>query len=325
MEKKVKIGVLGCANIAKRFMIKAILDTGKFELIGIASRNLEKAEKFTDIFGSKAYGNYSDLIMDPDIEAIYMPLPTGLHYEWLLKCIEQGKHIFCEKSLVSSIEEAKEVIDKAKKNNIVIMENFMFRFHSQHEEIKSILTSGKIGELRSIRTSFGFPPFRDKDNIRYQRELGGGALLDAGGYTIQASRMFLNENIEVVGSTLHMDNNLDVDIWGSAYFRDDTGLTSHLNFGFDNYYQCNYELWGSKGKLVCHRSFTAGPGFRPTITIEVQDHAEKVTLSADNHFVNILHAFYEQITSQYNSDLLDDLYTQADLIHKIKSHARINK
>ncbi len=320
-----KIGVLGCANIAGRSVIPAIQQTEGLQLVAVASRSTEKAQQFAKKFNCEAIIGYDELVQRDDIDALYIPLPTGLHYEWIKKGLENNKHIICEKSLANNFQEVSEVVALAKEKKLVLMENFMFTYHSQHQFIFDLIQNGELGELRCFRSSFGFPPFRDKDNIRYQKALGGGALLDAGGYPIKASQLFLGNDLEVKGSFLHYDHQLGVDIYGGAFLTGKNGVFSEIAFGFDNYYQCNYEIWGSKGKVTAHRAFTAGPGFRPTVVLEQQNKRFEYVLDADNHFQNILNDFSLKISSTKDySSVYESLLSQARLLNQVRDHAKNN-
>jgi dTDP-3,4-didehydro-2,6-dideoxy-alpha-D-glucose 3-reductase len=143
-----------------------------------------------------------------------------------------------------------------------------------------------------MRSSFGFPLFPDKENIRYQAELGGGALFDAGAYPIKVSQLMLGEDLKVEGASLWKDPALGVDIWGGGFLKQRNGsLFSEIAFGFDHFYQCNIELWGSKGKLYTNRIFTARPDFTPKIIVETNDGSEAISVEPDHHFRNFLTNF----------------------------------
>jgi len=321
--KKINIGVLGCANIAQRFIIPTLKEMEEFNLFGIASRAKEKVDEFSKEFDTKAFYSYESLLDEKDLGAIYIPLPNSMHYEWINKALNKNLHVLVEKSMTCEFEEVKELNNLAKQKGLVLIENFQFRFHSQLQYIKELVDSGKIGELRNIRASFGFPPFADSDNIRYKKELGGGALLDAGAYPLKISQIFLGDDISVKSASLDTPKNKEVDIWGSAYMKQKNGnLTSQIAFGFDHFYQNNIELWGSKGKIYTNRIFTAAPGFEPTIEIETNDGKESVQLSSDHHFKNMLKHFYTQIITKEN---IEDEYkqniNQARLIRELKEKA----
>lgn len=316
---KLRIGVLGCANIAKRSVIPAIKSIDGYELVAIASRTLAKAEELANDFNCEAIKGYQTLLERKDIDVIYMPLPTGLHEEWVLKALEAGKHILIEKSLAMNYESAKTMVDLARQKGLLIMENFMFLYHGQHQFVKDLLAKGEIGEIRCFRSSFGFPPL-DKDNFRYNAELGGGALLDAAAYTVRASQLFLGNDIWVEGATL---NNLDaeVDLFGGAYLKSESGMFSEVAFGFDNFYQCNYEIWGSKGRITAQRAFTPGADFTPTITLEKQGESFDYKIDAENHFVNILNEFKRCVLEKGVEAKYEEILNQSRLLQELRDKA----
>lgn len=318
---KLKIGVLSCANIAKRSVIPAIQSISEFELIAIASRTEQKANEFSQLFNCEAVVGYQNLIYRKDIDCIYMPLPTGLHEEWVMKCLDAGKHILIEKSLAMNFESAQKMVQKAKEKGLLIMENFMFLYHGQHQFVKELINQGKIGEIRCFRSSFGFPPLPE-DNFRYNKELGGGALLDAAAYTIRASQLFLGEELTVKASSLNYMNS-EVDIFGGAYLKTKNGIFSEVAFGFDNFYQCNYEIWGSKGKITAHRAFTPGAEFKPIITLEQQGESFDYEVDAENHFVNILNEFKHCIIEKDLEKKYAEILNQSRLLQELKEKSTI--
>lgn len=318
---KLKIGVLSCANIAKRSVVPAILAIPELELVAIASRTEQKANEFAHAFNCEAVVGYQQLLDRKDIDAIYMPLPTGLHEEWVLKALEAGKHILIEKSLAMSFSSAQVMVKKAKEKGLLIMENFMFLYHGQHNFVKDLISQNKIGELRCFRSSFGFPPLAN-DNFRYNKTLGGGALLDAAAYTVRASQLFLGDDLMVAASTLN-DENTEVDIFGGAYLKSKSGAFSEVAFGFDNFYQCNYELWGSKGKITVHRAFTPGADFKPTITLEVQGEVFNYEVNAENHFVNILNEFKRCIFERDMESKYVEILNQSRLLQELRDKSKL--
>ena len=313
---KLNIGVLGCANIAKRSVIPAIKSINDFNLVAIASRTQAKADEFAQEFGCEAVEGYQNLLERKDIDAIYMPLPTGLHEEWVNKALEAGKHILIEKSLAMNYDSAHRMVDLAREKGLLIMENFMFLYHGQHQYVKDLIAKGEIGELRCFRSSFGFPPL-DEGNFRYSKELGGGALLDAAAYTVRASQLFLGNDLWVEAATL---NNIDanVDIYGGAYLKAANGMFSEVAFGFDNFYQCSYEIWGSKGKITAQRAFTPGVDFKPIITLEQQGEVFNYEVDAENHFVNILNEFKRCIIEKDVEKKYEEILNQSRLLQELK-------
>ena len=170
-----------------------------------------------------------------------------------------------------------------------------------------------------LRSCFGFPPFDDSKNIRYQKNLGGGALLDAGAYTIKISQIFLGRNIFVDSAFLDTPKSYSVDISGSATLKQNDGkLVSQIAFGFDHFYQNNLEVWGSQGKLSASRIFTAGPGIKAEVKIEKKAGIDSVNYFEDDHFDNMLNKFHKLIISrkQDDNEYLNNV-NQARLISEI--------
>lgn len=326
MNKLVRIGVISTASIAERLVIPAInAMKSNFVLAGIASRSNSKAEIFANKFRTKGYNSYDDLLSEDEIEAVYIPLPNSLHLEYVEKALNNNKNVLVEKSLGCSYEEVEFLTSIARSRGLVIVENFQFRFHPQINVIKEILLSGKIGEMRSLRASFGFPPFSDKNNIRYNELLGGGALLDAGAYTTKISQILLGTNLKVKASNLNFQPNYLVDIWGGAYLQDEkSGIFSELAFGFDNFYQCGIEIWGSKGRLTTNRLFTAPSEFIPEILVETSSGNEIIKAPSENHFEIMLLHFYNLIKTKDNLEIehIQNL-DQARLLNEIKDNAYV--
>lgn len=296
MSKQIKIGVVGCADIAQKALLPTLKTLKEFTVAGVASRTAAKADSFAKQFDTKAYYSYDELLNPTLVDAVYIPLPNSLHYSWVKTALVRGIHVLAEKSLACSLKEVKELNDLAKEQKLALVENFQFRFHKQLKVIKELLSEGKIGNLRCVRSSFGFPPFEDKENIRYQPNLGGGALLDAGAYPIKIAQEFLGENIKVNAAKLSFDHNKKIDIWGGGFIAQNTeDLFAEIAFGFDNFYQCNLELWGSKGKIYTNRIFTAPPGYKAEILVETGTSKETLIIEPDNHFHNMLLYFHQLI------------------------------
>ena len=321
MSDTLRIGVMGCANIAKNLVLPAMIKVENLELVAIASRSLEKARSFTEQFGGEPLGSYQALVDRDDIDLIYMPLPTGLHEEWVNKCLDAGKHLLVEKSLAIDLASAERMVAKARAKGLVMMENFMFRYHSQHQFVFKLLEDGELGEIRCIRASFGFPPLAS-DNFRYDPEMGGGALLDAGAYMAKLSHWFLGDSVEVKAANMHLSEDGSVDIHGTAYFSNADGVVSEVAWGFDNFYQCNYEIWGSTGKVTLTRSLTPRPDFSPSAIVEKQGECEEHKLEPDDHFRNIITEFCRAVRENNGEKHLREVLIQADLLEQIREKSK---
>ena len=310
---------MGCANVAERCMLPAIKALNNFELVAVASRSKEKAVSFANTFSCEPVVGYTNLIDRDDINAIYIPLPTGLHEEWIIKALQKGKHVLSEKSLATDYLSAQKIIDEAKSRQLLVMEDFMFQYHPQHAFAKQLIKEDEIGEINFFKSSFGFPP-RSKNDIRYNKDLGGGALLDAGGYVVKAAQMFLGSRLKLGGAFLKYDSQLEVDIYGGAIFKNDKDQIAHLSFSFDNFYQCSYEIWGSKGKITADRAFTPPPNFSPSILLEKHGHRQEFTITPDNHFIKILNEFYRSVAEKDFNRHWEDSLQQANLLDQIRKN-----
>jgi len=208
------------------------------------------------------------------------------------------------------------------------MESFQFRFHNQMGEISDIINNKSLGEIKFIRSSFCFPPFKDIDNIRYNNKLGGGALLDAGAYTIKVSAIILGDETEVIAAIAETDQIRNIDIGGGGLIVKKNGSAySEISFGFNHFYQCNLEIVFSSGKLTANRIFTAPPGFNSELIIESEGNAKEVKHISDNHFKKLINHFHDLIIFP---DKREDEYRQnlhqAELIQQFRNASRkINK
>lgn len=296
MMKKIRIGVLGCANIAHRSMIPALLSLpDKFELVAVASRTIEKASVFAQEFGCESIAPYEAMLERRDIEALYMPLPTGLHKEWINKAVTAGKHVYAEKSIAFSLSDALEMVQNARTHNVALMEGFMFQYHFQNLKVKKMLENGAVGDIRYFTGSFGFPPFPDADNFRYDKGIGGGAIFDACGYPVRAAFFLLGDSLKVQGASVYYDTLHNSSLYGSAFLRGENGIGASISFGFDNYYQCNYQIWGNKGKLTANKAYTPKVDQATTLTWEHDYQSEIIECAPDNHFANAMTEFHRII------------------------------
>lgn len=216
MSKKVRWGVLGVANIAVKKVIPAMHFCELAEITAIASRDLGKAQQAAESLRlPKAYGSYEELLADPDIDAIYNPLPNHLHVPWSIKAAEAGKHVLCEKPIALSVEETRTLIETRDRTGVKIGEAFMVRTHPQWLRAREIVRSGEIGELRAIVSTFSY--FNtDKTNVRNMADIGGGALLDVGCYPITMSRFLFEREPSRVTGIIDRDPEMKTDRLTSA-------------------------------------------------------------------------------------------------------------
>ena len=216
MNRKVKWGVLGVAEIAVKKVIPAMQRGECSEVVAIASRDVERAKSAAAKLGiSKAYGSYEELLADPDVEAIYNPLPNHLHVPWSIKAAEAGKHVLCEKPIGLTVEEVKSLLEARNRTSMKIAEAFMFRAHPQWRTALELVAAGRIGTIRSVVGYFGYYN-RDPKNIRNILEFGGGALMDIGCYLIYTSRLLFGEEPSRVCGLIEWDRETRTDALSSA-------------------------------------------------------------------------------------------------------------
>jgi predicted dehydrogenase len=216
MTDTVRWGILSTANIGTEQVIPAIQDASNCEVAAIASRDLPRGQAAADRLGiRKAYGSYEELLADGDIEAVYIPLPNHLHRQWTIAAARAGKHVLCEKPLALSSSAAQEMVDACGAEGIKFMEAFMYRLHPSWGKVRELVSSGVIGELRSVQTRFTYFN-NDPDNIRNQMDTGGGALMDIGCYAINLSRMVFGSEPTRVQASMRRDPDFGTDIVTSA-------------------------------------------------------------------------------------------------------------
>ena len=307
--RKINIGILGTSDIAFRRFLPALKQCDEFEYVGIASRNILKTEPFIKEFGGEGFGSYDEMLDCEDINAVYIPLPPALHFEWAKKALIKNKHILLEKPFTTSLEDTTELISIAKEKNLALHENYMFQYHSQLKEIMGIIDNGVIGDIRMYRIAFGFPK-RASNDFRYNKKLGGGALLDCGGYTIKLASILLGETAKITTSNLNYTSEFNVDLFGSATMENANGVVAQLSFGMDNSYKCDLEAWGSQGSLLANRIFTAPPGFEPEVLIDKENKKQLIKLKEDNQFFKSIQYFKGCINDdkyrKYNYDCILD-------------------
>jgi len=214
--QKIRWGVLGAAKIAREKVIPAMQGKKEYEVTGIASRSMERAKAAADSLGiPKHYGSYEELINDPEIDAIYNPLPNDLHIPYTLKCIEAGKHVLCEKPLALEAEDVQLLIRARDKAGVKVGEAFMVASNPQWKKAREIIASGELGTLRAVQGFFSYYN-RQKDNIRNIPENGGGGVWDIGCYPVFTSRFALGEEPQRLAALLDFDPEFGTDRVGSV-------------------------------------------------------------------------------------------------------------
>ncbi|HUB83141.1 MAG TPA: Gfo/Idh/MocA family oxidoreductase [Bryobacteraceae bacterium] len=266
--RKVKWGILGAAKIARERVIPAMQLSDLCEVTAIASRDAAKAEAAAARLGiPKAYGSYEEMLADPEVEAVYNPLPNHLHVPWSVRAAETGKHVLCEKPIGMNAAEVRQLIAVRDRTGVVMGEAFMVQTHPQWVRIVELVRGGRIGQLRSAIGAFGY--FNtDPANVRNVLAYGGGGLMDIGCYPIKTSRMVFGEEPVRVSGTMRRDASLGgVDVLSSAILEYPSGTCI---------FTCSMQLaahqmmrfYGTKGFIAPEIPFNATPGGTSRITID---------------------------------------------------------
>jgi predicted dehydrogenase len=258
MRNKVRWGVLGVAKIATEKVIPAMQRGECSEVAAIASRDIDKARRACAGLGvPKAYGSYEELLGDPEVDAVYNPLPNHLHVPWSIRAAEAGKHVLCEKPIAMSVAECRKLVEARDRAGVKIGEAFMVRTHPQWLGARELVRSGRIGDLRAIVGVFSFFN-RDPANIRNILECGGGALMDIGCYPIQTSRfIFGEEPVRVVG-LVERDPEMRVDRLNSAILDFPSGQAVFTCSTQLAPYQ-RMQILGTRGRIELRIPFNAPP------------------------------------------------------------------
>ncbi|EFC79257.1 Gfo/Idh/MocA family protein [Parafrankia sp. EUN1f] len=319
---RLRIGVLGCADIAWRRTLPALAANAEVELTAFASRDPAKARRFADRFGGEPVTGYDRLLGRADVDAVYVPLPPGLHAIWVERALRSGRHVLSEKPLTTSRADSERLVALADASGLALLESLMFLTHSQHGVVRDLVGAGEIGTVRGLTAQFAFPASPARG--RHSRDVGGGALTDVGVYPIRTALLFLGEDLRVVGATLRVDDELGIDIAGDVLLATPTGVSAHLTFGTEHAYRSRYELWGSTGRVAAEWAYTPPPTHSPVIRVERQDRVEKITVAADDQFGNVVTAFVARVRDGVPSVLEGKaVLAQADLIDRIRDQALV--
>lgn len=335
-----KIGIICPSEIALRRFMPALQKIEGIQFVGLGVCNAEerfgenlpdeqivkeilseeykKAQMFTKQYGGKIFKGYAEIASSDEIEAIYIPLPPALHFKWAKYALEHGKHVLVEKPSTITAKDTKELIEIAENKGLVLHENYMFMFHEQLNAIEDIIASGEIGDVRLYKIAFGFPR-RTVNDFRYNKALGGGALIDAGGYTLKYAGRLLGNTMHIKYAQLNYIEEFDVDIYGSAALVNDAGTTAQIAFGMDNNYKCELEAWCSKGCLITGRILTAPEGYVPEVTIRKGNDEEVRKLPADDAFKKSICHFLTCVQDeQIRKETYKEIFAQAELVDEFR-------
>lgn len=263
---KIRFGILSTANIGRKYVTPAIQHANQCEVVAVASRNLKYAESYaTDFDIPRAYGSYEKLLADPDVDAIYIPLPNHLHVEWSIKSLQAGKHVLCEKPIGMDEKDAKKLqTESIKYPHLKVMEAFMYRHHPRWKRAVELVRSGKLGEIKAVHSLFTYYNV-ESGNYRNSSKMGGGGLMDVGCYSISIARLIYGREPKSAIGLSEYDPDFKVDRLTSGLLDFETG-TSVFTCSTQCYKDQYVKIYGTQGKIEIDWPFN--PDFLNTTVLK---------------------------------------------------------
>jgi len=287
------------------------------EMVAVASRSLDRAKSFALRYGiPRAYGSYSDLLSDPDVDAVYISTPNSSHVQWCLEALEAGKHVLCEKPLTKSAADAESLVETAARLGRVVVEGFMYRHNPAIAELRRMVQHGAVGELRLVRASWTVS-FSDANYVAFRPELDGGVLMALGCYGIHAARLFCGEPVSVHGESLVGPTGVDVVYCGLMRF--ESGRIALFDVAFGVADRPELELVGTEGSLLLSDPWY---GNNPTLMARRDGRVEQASLPAGDPYQLELE-YVERVTDNpaLARDELDDVLYQARALDALTNSA----
>ncbi|GLX70325.1 Gfo/Idh/MocA family protein [Paenibacillus glycanilyticus] len=330
MSKKLKWGILGCASIAKRAVIPGLHLSELNEVAAIASRNGDKAKQTAEELNiPTAYDSYEALLADSSIDVIYIPLPNHLHKEWAIRAAEAGKHILCEKPLALNAHEAAEMVEAADQAGVLLSEAFMYRYHPRYEQIKELIASGAIGQLRGIRSAFTFNNPGDSANVRFRKEWGGGSIYDVGCYPISVARLLLGKEPEAVTvNAFFSPEHDDVDMMASGLIEFEGNVALTFDCGMWAAFRNPLEILGTDGIIEVPSAFVTNSPESGHYYVTTEGERRLVEVSSVNTYTEQADSIARSITGGTSlqfptSDAIRNMKVIDACLLSAREHARV--
>jgi len=317
--KNINIALCSIGDHAKRNILPAIDNSSKVNLAGIFTRNKKTLIDQSQKYDCHAYSNFNELLNDPIVDAVYITSPNAIHFEQIKNSLFQNKHVIVEKSALASLKQTQIIIELAKKNNLIVFEAFMYLYHSQFSMLKQIIHKKKYGKVLSIEANFGFPHL-EKKNIRYSKKLKGGALNDAGAYTISAVLYLMGFDSKLVYSLLNNELGYEVDTSGIAIF-ENNGITGECKWAMGASYKNEIRVWCESSCISANYAFSKPKGLQCNIEISNNGNIEKeMFFSPENHFINMMDFFADNVALKKHNFNYDNILFQSFFMQKIRDN-----
>jgi len=290
-EPKLRWGIMGCARISRRGLIPGIQGSARGTLAALASRNRATARAWASELGiPRALGSYQELLDDPDVQAVYIPLPNELHKPWVIASADAGKHVLCEKPLARDAGEAREMVKHCRSRGVVLMEAFMWRHQPRTGALRKLVAEGAIGELRLIRSSFSFPI--EAGDWRLDRARGGGALWDIGCYGLSTARLFAGaEPVAVQAMARFGPTGVDLTLTAELAFP--RGIIGQIDCSFEQPNRCTYELVGTHGVIEVPDAYL--PPARPIARLRDLSASRELAFEGGDQYASMVDVFDQAV------------------------------
>jgi predicted dehydrogenase len=274
---RLRFGILGAAKIVPNALIKPAAGSERTEVVAIAARDPGRARAFAEEHGiAQVDASYEALICNPDVDAVYNPLPASLHAEWTLKALEQGKHVLCEKPFAANASEAERMVAAAEETGLVLLEAFHYRYHPLAGRILEVVASGVLGDLHRVEAAFCVA-IPDPENIRYDLSLGGGATMDLGCYPIHWCRLVAGTEPALLRAEAREGpSGIDVTMTAELRFPEDVHCEVHCSMAADAGFQAFLQVTGSKGALRADNPIAPHLGHRLRVSTDGSERTEQV-------------------------------------------------
>jgi predicted dehydrogenase len=327
---KIRWGILGCARITRRGLVPGIRASGTGVLHALASRDPATARAWAAEFGiPQAHHSYEALLEDPDIEAVYIPLPNELHRPWVTAAADAGKHVLCEKPLALDALEARAMVQHCRDRGVLLMEAFMWRHQPRTLGLRRLIRDGAIGELRLIRSSFSFPIAAG--DWRLDPARGGGALWDVGCYGVNAARFFAGAEPAGQSSFAHIGPT-GVDLGLTALLKFPGGVLATVDCSFEQPFHCACELVGTTGVIEVPDAYLPPAEGRPTARLRTigsacdsgaaSDDVRTLEFEPTDQYAAMVDAFARSVAAGALEDPAEDGLAQMVALDRIQQMAR---
>jgi xylose dehydrogenase (NAD/NADP) len=313
----IRFGILGCARICRRGLIPGIQHSGVATLAAIASRNHDTAAAWAAEFNiPRHYASYEEIVADPDIDAVYIPLPNELHREWVTRCAAAGKRVLCEKPLALDAAEAATMVAACREAGVILMEAFMWRHHPRVTHVRRMLAGGELGELRLVKMDFSFDI--DRTDWRLDPARGGGALFDLGCYAINAARLFSGEEpAEIFARAQRYKTGVDMTLGMELRFPGDCIALADCSFECPN--RNRLEIVGTSGAVEMPDGVL--PAVEAKLLLRRDRNTEAIAFPACDQYAEQVKAFCAGIAAGKLPDPAEDGLKNMHVVEAVKRAA----